>query len=90
MSRAGRVVPNPKLLTAVWGADYREEIEYLRTYVNQLRRKIEDDPSSPVYLLTEMYVGYRFVDAQALQDSAADLAIQPNMHGSDANPAHTH
>ena len=90
MSCAGRVVPNAKLLTAVWGADCREEIEYLRTYVNQLRRKIEDDPSVPVYLLTDIYVGYRFVDAQTLQDSTADLAIQPNMHESDANPAHTH
>jgi len=45
------------------GADAREEIEYLRTYVNQLRKKIEDDPSKPVYLLTDVYVGYRFVSA---------------------------
>jgi two-component system KDP operon response regulator KdpE len=58
--------------------------------VNQLRKKIEDDPSVPVYILTDIYVGYRFVDAQTLQDSAADLAIQPKMHETDANPAHTH
>jgi two-component system KDP operon response regulator KdpE len=51
------------LLAAVWGGDAREEIEYLRTYVNQLRKKIEDDPSKPVYLLTDVYVGYRFVSA---------------------------
>jgi two-component system KDP operon response regulator KdpE len=63
MSRAGRVVTYAKLLTAVWGAECREEVEYLRTFVRQLRKKIEDDPSSPLYLLTDVYVGYRFADA---------------------------
>ena len=67
MSRAGRVVTYAKLLTAVWGADCREEVEYLRTFVRQLRKKIEDDPSNPVYLLTDVYVGYRFADAQIVQ-----------------------
>ena len=67
MSRAGRVVTYAKLLTAVWGADCREEVEYLRTFVRQLRKKIEDDPSNPIYLLTDVYVGYRFADAQMLQ-----------------------
>jgi two-component system KDP operon response regulator KdpE len=52
----------------VWGADCREEVEYLRTFVRQLRKKIEDDPSNPIYLLTDVYVGYRFADAQMLQD----------------------
>ena len=47
MSRAGRVVTYAKLLTAVWGAECREEVEYLRTFVRQLRKKIEDDPSNP-------------------------------------------
>ena len=70
MSRAGRVVTYAKLLTAVWGADCREEVEYLRTFVRQLRKKIEDDPSNPVYLLTDVYVGYRFADAQMLLESA--------------------
>jgi two-component system KDP operon response regulator KdpE len=58
MSRAGRVVTNARLLTAVWGASCREEIQYLRVYVNQLRKKIEDDPANPVYLLTDFYVGF--------------------------------
>jgi two-component system KDP operon response regulator KdpE len=62
------VVTYAKLLTAVWGADSREEVEYLRTFVRQLRKKIEDDPSNPIYLLTDVYVGYRFADAQMLQD----------------------
>ena len=71
MSRAGRVVTYSKLLTAVWGADCREEVEYLRTFVRQLRKKIEDDASNPVYLLTDVYVGYRFADAQMFQEAAA-------------------
>ncbi|HWA94085.1 MAG TPA: response regulator transcription factor [Terracidiphilus sp.] len=70
MSRAGRVVTYARLLTAVWGAECREEVEYLRTFIRQLRKKIEDDPSSPVYLLTDVYVGYRFADAQMLAESA--------------------
>lgn len=70
MSRAGRVVTYAKLLTAVWGADCREEVEYLRTFLRQLRKKIEDDPSNPLYLLTDVYVGYRFADAQMLKEGA--------------------
>jgi len=71
MTRAGRVVTYARLLSAVWGADCREEVEYLRTFVRQLRKKIEDDPSSPVYLLTDVYVGYRFADASMFQEETA-------------------
>ena len=71
MSRAGRVVTYARLLTAVWGADCREEVEYLRTFVRQLRKKIEDDPARPMYLLTDIYVGYRFADAQMLEEAQA-------------------
>jgi two-component system KDP operon response regulator KdpE len=77
MSRAGRVVTYAKLLTAVWGAECREEVEYLRTFVRQLRKKIEDDPSSPVYLLTDVYVGYRFADAMTFQTESAAEGSEP-------------
>ena len=53
-------IPHAKLLQAVWGPDYGEEVEYLRVFINQLRKKIEPDPSHPAYLLTEPWVGYRF------------------------------
>ena len=53
-------IPHAKLLQTVWGPDYGEEVEYLRVFVNQLRKKIEPDPSHPEYLLTEPWVGYRF------------------------------
>jgi two-component system KDP operon response regulator KdpE len=69
MSRAGRVITYARLLTAVWGADCREEVEYLRTFIRQLRKKIEDNPAQPKYLLTDIYVGYRFADAQMLEDA---------------------
>ena len=74
MSRAGRVVTYSKLLTAVWGAECREEVEYLRTFVRQLRKKIEDDPAKPLYLLTDVYVGYRFADAQMFADETTEEA----------------
>ncbi len=74
MSRAGRVITYARLLTAVWGPDCREEVEYLRTFVRQLRKKIEDDPSNPLYLLTDVYVGYRFADAQMFQEETAQAS----------------
>ena len=75
MSRAGRVITYARLLTAVWGADCREEVEYLRTFVRQLRKKIEDDPANPVYLLTDVYVGYRFADAQTFLGEEAEEGL---------------
>jgi two-component system KDP operon response regulator KdpE len=53
-------IPHTKLLQSVWGPDYGDEVEYLRVFVNQLRKKIEKSPSSPKYLVTEPWVGYRF------------------------------
>jgi len=53
-------IPHTKLLQAVWGPDYGDQVEYLRVFVNQLRKKIEPDPGKPRYLLTEPWVGYRF------------------------------
>jgi two-component system KDP operon response regulator KdpE len=56
----GKVLTQRSLLGAVWGGDYTEQYEYLRVFVGQLRKKIEPDPSSPRYILTEPWVGYRF------------------------------
>jgi two-component system KDP operon response regulator KdpE len=77
MSRAGRVVTYARLLTAVWGDDCREEVEYLRTFVRQLRKKIEDDPANPVYLLTDVYVGYRFADPQMFVEESDEDVLPP-------------
>jgi two-component system KDP operon response regulator KdpE len=55
-----RVVPHRTLLAAVWGANSTEQPEYLRVFIGQLRKKLEQDPADPRYLLTERWVGYRF------------------------------
>jgi two-component system KDP operon response regulator KdpE len=60
MMHAGEPIPHARLLKSVWGPEYGNELEYLRTFVRQLRKKIEDDPQNPQYLLTDAYVGYRF------------------------------
>ena len=60
MDHRNRPVPHRKLLQTVWGPDYGSEVEYLRVFVNQLRKKIEPVPASPRYLLTEPWVGYKF------------------------------
>jgi two-component system KDP operon response regulator KdpE len=58
---AGKVMTHRQLLQAVWGPEYGEETEYLRTLVKQLRRKLEEYPSRPKQILTEPGVGYRLV-----------------------------
>jgi two-component system KDP operon response regulator KdpE len=73
MLHAGRAVTYGKLLSAVWGMEYRNEVDYLRTFVRQLRKKIEDDPSNPKYLLTDPYVGYRFAEDPFADDSLGPL-----------------
>ena len=60
---AGKVVTHRELLKAVWGDQYGDEREYLRVFVSQVRRKIEEDPLRPNFILTEPGVGYRFVQS---------------------------
>jgi DNA-binding response OmpR family regulator len=62
MVHAGLPITHARLLGAVWGVEYRDELEYLRTYVFHLRKKLEDDPAKPQYLLTDPYYGYRFAE----------------------------
>jgi two-component system, OmpR family, KDP operon response regulator KdpE len=58
-SNANKVISHRELLQAVWGPDHGDDVDYLRVVVNQLRKKVEPNPSEPVYLLTEPWVGYR-------------------------------
>ncbi|HEY3383058.1 MAG TPA: response regulator transcription factor [Vicinamibacterales bacterium] len=60
VAHAGTVIPHARLLQAVWGPDYGNEVEYLRVFINHLRKKVEVDPASPRFILTEPRVGYRF------------------------------
>jgi len=57
---AGRVVPHRSLLASIWGGQSTEQVEYLRVFVGQLRKKLEPEASSPRYIVTEPWVGYRF------------------------------
>jgi two-component system KDP operon response regulator KdpE len=61
MLHSGRIVTHRVLLHDVWGPEYGRETQYLRVFINRLRRKIEDDPSHPQYIVTEPGVGYRLV-----------------------------
>jgi two-component system, OmpR family, KDP operon response regulator KdpE len=62
MAHAGLPITHRRLLQAVWGPEHGDENEYLRTFVRELRKKIEDEPSAPKYLLTDIRIGYRFRD----------------------------
>jgi len=55
-----KVLTHRTLLAAVWGGNYIEQTEYLRVFIGQLRKKIENDSASPRYILTEPWIGYRF------------------------------
>jgi len=88
MTHAGQAVSSAALLTTVWGADCREEVEYLRTFVRQLRKKIEDDPSNPTYLLTDVYVGYRFADSEMLHEQTPNGPAHPGLEMDDDCDAH--
>ena len=60
--QAGRVLTHKQLLKAVWGNAYNDDTHYIRVYIGQLRRKIEEDPAQPRYIITESGVGYRLMD----------------------------
>ena len=59
-ANANVTIAHTKLLQAVWGPDYGDEVEYLRTFINQVRKKIEKDPAHPKHVITEPWVGYKF------------------------------
>jgi two-component system KDP operon response regulator KdpE len=60
ITQQGKPLTHKKLLQTIWGPDHGEETENLRVVINQLRKKIEKDPTRPRYILTEPWLGYRF------------------------------
>jgi len=60
MQHANQIVSHRELLQAVWGADYGHQVEYLRVFIKNLRKKLESNPDAPEYITTEPWVGYRF------------------------------
>ena len=73
MRNQGKPLTHAKLLRTIWGPEYGAELEYLRSYVRLLRKKVEDDPARPKYLVTEPSLGYRFCSSppSALPDRDA-------------------
>ena len=67
---AGRVLPFDMLLSKVWGDEYRGDLDYLKTYVSRLRKKLGDSGEHPRYILTERSVGYRFARLPSPSDGA--------------------
>ena len=60
VSNEGRVLTHQAILSNVWGMEYIDNVEYLRVYMSQLRKKLEENPRNPVFLLSEPGIGYRF------------------------------
>jgi two-component system, OmpR family, KDP operon response regulator KdpE len=60
LARPNKTIAHRELLQAIWGPDYGDELEYLRVFINRLRKKIEPDPSKPQFLMTDAWAGYRF------------------------------
>ncbi len=61
LRHSGKVLTHRTLLANIWGGDYTDQTEYLRVFIRHLRKKIEPDPAKPRYILTDPWVGYRFV-----------------------------
>jgi len=66
-------LPHERILQAVWGPDYGSEVQYLRVFIKQLRKKLEPDPGHPRYILTEPWLGYRF----RMSEAGADAELLP-------------
>jgi two-component system KDP operon response regulator KdpE len=60
-SNAGRVLTHQSILSHVWDPADADHVEYLRVFVRQLRKKLEDDPEQPLFILNEPGIGYRFI-----------------------------
>jgi two-component system KDP operon response regulator KdpE len=70
MRNQGVPVTHTKILRTVWGPEYGAELDYLRSYIRTLRKKLEDDPARPKYIQTEPWVGYRFCNPSEPGSSA--------------------
>jgi DNA-binding winged helix-turn-helix (wHTH) protein len=75
MKNVNVILTHVKLLRSVWGLEYGGELEYLRTYVRSLRKKIEKDPANPEYILSEPWTGYRFRNPAGAAHGKAESSL---------------
>jgi len=75
LENANKPIPHRKLLQTIWGPDYGNEVEYLRVFVSQLRKKVEPDHAHPRYIVTEPWIGYRFVLPQSNANAIPETAL---------------
>jgi two-component system, OmpR family, KDP operon response regulator KdpE len=73
----GKVLTHRQLLLEVWGPGYSERAHYIRIYMGQLRQKLEDDPSQPRHLITELQIGYRLTGVEINDDTDPAIQIKP-------------
>jgi two-component system KDP operon response regulator KdpE len=79
LARPNRTIAHRELLQAVWGPDHGDELEYVRVFVNRLRKKIEPDPAQPTLLVTDAWAGYRFhLEQPGLPDLAGAAPLGTN------------
>jgi len=77
----GRVMTHGQILTAVWGPAHKDDTQYLRVFVGQLRAKIERDPSRPTIIRTESGVGYRFAERHRRRPPRPPTIRRAPFHG---------
>jgi two-component system, OmpR family, KDP operon response regulator KdpE len=72
MRYAGEPINHSRLLISIWGPECEGRTPYLTTFIGQLRKKLEDDPADPKYLLTDKHSGYRFADTASFLKAAPE------------------
>ena len=76
------------LLRAIWGPGYINQSQYLRVFIAQIRKKIEDDPNTPQFLLTESGLGYRFVGIASLKKIVNIMSVEQSLFHCDSFHMH--
>ena len=82
VANAGKLLPHSVLLQQVWGPEYRSELDYLRVFIRRLRQKIEPNPETPTFIITEARAGYRFIEPHSGNGSASPVADSAEVPGS--------
>lgn len=86
ISHPGRILTQRQLLVEIWGEQHTEDTHYLRIFIGRLRHKLNDDPTNPHYIETEVGVGYRFLGGIGGGNDAADVDSAADNSPQDSSP----